>query len=921
MVVLADFETRSRADLKRIGGRNYAHHASTEALCCVFYDTDTKESGLWSYGDPPPFTEAEAAALEVGAHNAANFDRHVWEAIGWPAPARWFDTSQYARRAGLPGSLDALAQRWLGRGKDKEGSRFTLSLSRPSRAAARRGQLPPLTAEVMARVHAYCQSDVEVLAHGWDRLEPWADVSPLENAVLEVDGIINDRGVAFDSDLARALLACDEHNGTAALELCARELGMSPAEVQAIANSPTQFADFTGAPNAQAETVAGLLSEPGEVGAMARARVALASIARGKLEAGLARVSPDGRIRDALKYLGGHTWRWSHTGMQMGNMARPAKDFEKWGDDEVCALADRVVSGTYIATQAEIDMLMRATLVAKPGHVLIVEDFSGVEARGLAWAAGDFEALEIFRTGAIDVYIKAAAGIFGVPYDNIAKSDPRRQVGKVAELACLAGDTRVLTERGWLAITEVCASDRLWDGVEWVNHGGLIPRGTREVVDLFGLTATPDHLVWCGTEGWCHFGLLGFDENTRSLALAKASESLPLQAFCVCQQAAFGSCLCSAVAAPPNTACSIATCERVGQHVAMCAQKGSRVRTEKSISSTPPSCPTMSTGDGFSIGSRPSCNGVRTRAQSSTAITAGVAYACTTRGEKAGRNFSRTSQRYPAGMIRDSNSIGPTTSVDTSQEICVSSPGAPTTRTGATCKGCSGASSNLRPVYDLAHAGPRNRFTVWTEAGPLIVHNCGYQGGWRALENMARGMGISLDNVPGGAAAVVEAFRAQHPALVRFWRAMQNAALSAVDGVPASVGPFELTYDGDDVVMLFPADRPIVYGGMHTVMGEYGPSLVFTGTKSGREFTYGGKLTENAIQGLCRDILAEKLVECERAGLAPVLHVHDEIVCEVPASAEREARETLHAIMTTAPRWCAGFPLGATGHAGKRYRK
>jgi DNA polymerase len=72
---------------------------------------------------------------------------------------------------------------------------------------------------------------------------------------------------------------------------------------------------------------------------------------------------------------------------------------------------------------------------------------------------------------------------------------------------------------------------------------------------------------------------------------------------------------------------------------------------------------------------------------------------------------------------------------------------------------------------------------------------------------------------------------------------------------------------------------------------------------------------------MCRELLAEALVQAEDCGLAPVLHVHDEIVCEVPASDADDGAEALHHIMTTVPEWAEGFPLGAAGHVGRRYRK
>jgi DNA polymerase len=96
-------------------------------------------------------------------------------------------------------------------------------------------------------------------------------------------------------------------------------------------------------------------------------------------------------------------------------------------------------------------------------------------------------------------------------------------------------------------------------------------------------------------------------------------------------------------------------------------------------------------------------------------------------------------------------------------------------------------------------------------------------------------------------------------------------------------------------------------------------SPYYIGTKSGREHLYGGKIAENLTQAGCRDLMAEALVAAEAAGLCPVLHVHDEVVCDAPRGEETYAE--LKRIMTTLPEWAEGFPVGAAGHWGKRYRK
>lgn len=626
MPVLVDFESRSRADLKRVGGRNYWQHPTTEALCAVLYDTCTGEVGAWVPGMPCPITPDTLLA----AHNARGFDRFAAEKYEWPAIS--LDTSEAARRAGLPGALEALATRWLGLEKDKVGRAFTLSLSRPSRAKARLGMLPDLTADVMARVVAYCASDVEVMAHGWERLEPWLDI-PWENDVSRVDRIVNDRGIAFDSALAQALIrVCDSLAGEA-LELAASHVGETADRLREIVMSPEQFVDFTGLDNAQAEIVERVLAmgDDGDAGVAywaCFARQAIASIARGKLEAGLARVSPDGRLRDMHRYIGAHTWRWSGSGMQLQNMPRPDKRFETWTDDDICRAADAVLAGGTCDAET-VDLLLRATLTGDHGSALAVCDFAGVEARANAWAAGDSAALDVFASG-VSPYKVMAGVIFGVSPDDVSKGNPMYDVGKIAELAC-----------------------------------------------------------------------------------------------------------------------------------------------------------------GYGMGG--------------------------------------------------------------------------------------------------------NKF------------------GWTAAKAGADLIAMGIDG-----AEVVDAWRKKHAPIVRFWRELEAALLGAVRGELSRVACFDFvpSDDGRDVAIFLPSGRPIVYPETREGLSDWGkPEVSYLGALRGREHLYGGKICENVIQAFCRDLMADALVRAEDAGLEPVLHVHDEIVCA------RGTYEDIRRIMLQLPEWAEGFPIGAAGHEGARYRK
>ena len=433
--VLVDFESRSRCDLKRRGGRVYWEDPSSEPIVAVLCNTQTGEAQVWEPGDATP-----NLALAV-AHNASTFDRHAARASGWQVD-RWLDSSQAARRAGLPGKLDAMAKRWLGRPKDDAGSKLTKSLSRASRAKKTLGQLPEITPEIRARVTSYCVDDVSVMVDAWSKLEPWFDV---DADVAEADAAINERGICLDTELVRAMLAAVERDQERLCESTAHGLGAgwNPESVRDAAMSPAQLCKLTGLPNAQAKTLDDIARAQGDkTHPLIRVRRALASIVPGKLRAALERVSPDGRLRDSHHYYGAHTGRWSSKGMQHHNL--PRVGFEDaaheigWAvGDYIEALVDGVKTGQAL-TKKQMDGLMRAVLTASPGKTLCVLDYSGIEARCLVWAARDTKALDVYRAydakRGPDPYCVMATTIFS---RTIAKADKvERTVGKQAELGC-----------------------------------------------------------------------------------------------------------------------------------------------------------------------------------------------------------------------------------------------------------------------------------------------------------------------------------------------------------------------------------------------------------------------------------------------------------------------------------------------------
>ena len=168
-----------------------------------------------------------------------------------------------------------------------------------------------------------------------------------------------------------------------------------------------------------------------------------------------------------------------------------ARDIVKRGDEEQLELLFGSVPGT-------LSELIRTAFIPRDGCRFIVADFSAIEARVLAWLAGEEWVLDEFR-GKGKIYEATASRMFHVPQETIVKGHPNyeyRQKGKQATLSCIAEGQLVLTDQGLVPIEQVQLYHKVWDGENWVSHEGLVYRGRRETLDRVLLTATADHLVW-----------------------------------------------------------------------------------------------------------------------------------------------------------------------------------------------------------------------------------------------------------------------------------------------------------------------------------------------------------------------------------------------------------------------------------------
>ena len=206
---------------------------------------------------------------------------------------------------------------------------------------------------------------------------------------------------------------------------------------------------------------------------------------------------------------GGKAWITGNSGriIQLQNLPQnhmsdlaEARELVRQGDYEAMEMLYDDIPGT-------LSQLIRTAFVAKSGYKFYVADFSAIEARVIAYIAGESWRNELFKRGG-DIYCQSASQMFHVPVEKHGINGHLRQKGKIAELACIAEGSLVLTDSGLVRIEEVTTDMKVWDGESWVEHEGVVFKGEREVITYEGLTATPDHLVWIeGKQEPVQFGI------------------------------------------------------------------------------------------------------------------------------------------------------------------------------------------------------------------------------------------------------------------------------------------------------------------------------------------------------------------------------------------------------------------------------
>ncbi len=439
MIVL-DFETRSTCDLRKCGSSVYAGHESTEILCLAWSRRNPSPE-LWVPGEPMPADLRDA--IEAGeifvAHNVS-FERQIWKRIchdrmGWPDVPfeQWRCTLSECSRLTLPRSLDgAGAALGLTAQKDDAGHRLMLKMCKPRKKTKHNSATWHESPEDLQRLYEYCKRDVDTQTELAMTVDPLTDA---ELKVWQLDQRINLRGIPVDRDAitqALEIVSSVQAKTNRKLALLTGNKVKTSRQVKAMRDYLASECDLE-IPDLSAGTVRDALNSniSGEAREILELRQQASKASTAKLQAFLNRCDEDNRVRNNLVYHGAATGRWAGAGVQIQNFPRGILN-----PSEIECVHDLLDSSESMelllgSPMDCISSSLRSFIRAEDGKRLLVCDFASIEARVLAWIAGQDDLVAVFRDGG-DVYKVMASSIYDVSVEEVTKR--QRQIGKMAIL-------------------------------------------------------------------------------------------------------------------------------------------------------------------------------------------------------------------------------------------------------------------------------------------------------------------------------------------------------------------------------------------------------------------------------------------------------------------------------------------------------
>lgn len=611
---------------------------------------------------------------------------------------------------------------------------------------------------------------------------------------------------------------------------------------------------------------------------------------------------------------------------------------------------------------------LRKAIMAPEGYVVVVADLSQIEPRVLAWLADYDDMLDVFRSGG-DPYASFGAQMFNIPGLSKESHPDMRQSAKSALLGCFGADTPVLTKRGWVNIVDVQRNDLLWDGTEWVTHEGVLEQGKKEVLTARGISATSDHEILT-ERGWAewHEVLKNPDLFRSALSLGNSPAFAGTAATSTRSTRGTQSNLGCAALADGRVTSTAQTCGTDVQHGATRALKQRRTLRDFAKKGWLKSAPTLRTATACWIASAPSLFGAPTPQVKRTQTMVGAVSKYIRRGLKTVQSFCATLLGSMGGTAPNYSLIGATTNGATSRETYASSrvrsiwptSGASPCAKSSNSSSASPYSKQKMQTYDIAMAGPRNRYTILTDAGPIIVHNCGYQLGWAAFaaqllvgflgappvrydKEFAKKLGVNAQYVQDflayrdgeniekmmeiahvctteellvhcvAAKKIIDIYRATAYPVKGFWELCEGLIESALYEGHEYDHKGALLFRKEEIVL--PNGMSLLYPNLRRERDEEKRLQWVYGEN---EKLYAGRVTNNVTQGLARVVMGDGMRRIAKR-IPLVGTVHDEALGLVREAEGKAALGWMIRRMTEEPKYMPGIPLAADGGVHRRY--
>ena len=497
-ILYTDIETYSATDLRSAGLFKYVEDPAFEILLVQYAwnDEPVRVLDLTNLEDYDTYSELQDVidglrdpnTVKV-AHNAA-FERaaYAMRFDFYQRPEEWVDTMNLCAMNGLPLSLDAAgAALNLEEQKLKEGTALISYFCKPCKPTLSNGgrtrNLPHHAPDKWERFKEYGKRDVEVMRTIFKLLSGYK-MTEEEQRVRSLDARINERGVRIDRELVESAIAVDEAFTTTHSEEMRRLTGLDNP------NSVAQLKEWLAAVGVECEslnksTVADLKADAtsATVRRVLELRQLLGKTSTTKYKAMTAAACDDDRVRGLLQYYGaGRTGRWAGRLVQVQNL--PQNHLDRIGEVRELVRAKDLdtLELLYDSVPDVLSQLIRTAFVAKPEHTFLVADYSAIEARVIAYLAGEQWRMDVFAKGG-DIYCSSASQMFKVPVEKHGINGHLRQKGKVAELACgYGGGVSALKAFGAekMGLTESEMQDIV---TQWRAASPTIPRLWRRVED------------------------------------------------------------------------------------------------------------------------------------------------------------------------------------------------------------------------------------------------------------------------------------------------------------------------------------------------------------------------------------------------------------------------------------------------------